>query len=154
LPSDKESLPIVGWRERVSFPEWGLKRIRAKVDSGARTSAIDVANIEELPDGRIRFEVVSRIRPERKTQWVEATPVRISTVKPSHGDAQQRYVCMTTVRVGNIEREIEVSLVCRSGMLCRMLLGRTALAGAALIDPSSKYLLSARRKKPSESPPK
>lgn len=136
-------MPTAGWRERVDIPEWGLRRIRAKVDTGARTSAIDVAQIEDLPDGRIRFEVVSRVRPTRKTKWVEATPVRTSNVKPSHGDSQQRYVCVTQVRLGDLVLEIEVSLVCRQGMLCRMLLGRTALAGAVLVDPANKYLLSA-----------
>lgn len=139
-----QELPIVGWRERVDLPEWGMRRVRAKIDTGARTSAIDVAQIEELPGGRIRFEVVSRVRPERRTRWVEATPVRVSTVKPSHGEAQQRYVCVTRVRVGEIEREIEISLVCRQGMLCRMLLGRTAVDGVALVNPGKKYLLTSR----------
>lgn len=143
----KNMLPIVGWRERVDLPDWGLKRVRAKIDTGARTSAIDVANIEELSDGRIRFEVVSRVRPVRRTRWVEAEAVRVSTVKPSHGETQQRYVCRTMLRVGPVEREIEISLVCRSGMLCRMLLGRTALNDAVLIDPSSKYLLTGRKTK-------
>ncbi len=143
----KNELPIVGWRERVDIPEWGLKRLRAKIDTGARTSAIDVAQIEDLRDGRIRFEVVSRVRPVRRTRWVEATPVRISTVKPSHGKRQTRYVCLTKVRVGDVEREVEISLVCRSGMLCRMLLGRTFLSNAVLVDTSSKYLLTPKRKK-------
>lgn len=136
------SLPIIGWRERIDFPDWRLHRVRAKIDTGARTSAIDVAQIEELPDGKIRFELVYRLAPVRKTKWITATPSRISTVKPSHGEAQQRYVCTTRIRVGPIEREIEISLVCRQGMLCRMLLGRTAVEGVALVDASQKYLLS------------
>lgn len=140
--TEQSTLPIVGWRERVDLPGWGFNRIRAKIDTGARTSAIDVARIEELPGGRIRFEVVSRVRPTRKTRWVEATPVRVSTVKPSSGEPQQRYVCRTRVRLGPVEREIEIGLVCREGMLCRMLLGRTALEGAVLVDVSSKYILT------------
>lgn len=144
------SLPIIGWRERVDLPDWGMRRVRAKIDTGARTSAIDVAQIEELEGGRIRFEVVSRVKPDRKTRWVEATPVRTSTVKPSHGEPQQRYVCLTRVRVGPIEREIEISLVCRQGMLCRMLLGRTALEGVALVDSSQKNVLTGRKKTPAK----
>lgn len=143
-------LPVVGWRERVDLPDWGLRRVRAKVDTGARTSAIDVASIEELPDGRIRFEVVSRVRPTRRTRWLEATPVRRSVVKPSHGDSQERHVCLTRIRVGPIEREVEVSLVCRRGMLCRMLLGRSAIAGAAVVDPGLKYALSSSTRPASE----
>lgn len=142
----EDSIPVVGWRERVDIPGWGLKNVRAKVDTGARTSAIDVATIEELPDGSIRFEVVSRVKPTRKTVWVEAMPVRTSNVKPSHGESQKRYVCLVGVQVGGIKRDIEVSLVCRSGMLCRMLLGRTALHGV-VVDASRKYVLSGRKSK-------
>jgi len=74
--------------------------------------------------------------------------VRVSRVRPSHGTPQERLVCRTTIRVGALEREIELSLVCREGMLCRMLLGRTAIAGVALVDPGARHLLSSphRRK--------
>lgn len=144
MPDDQQT--VIGWRERVDIPGWGLRRVRAKIDTGARTSAIDVAEIEELGDGRIRFEVVSRVEPVRKTRWVEATLVRTSVVKPSHGEPQTRYVCKTPVRVGPIEREIEISLVCRRGMLCRMLLGRTALDGL-LVDATRKYVLTPGRKR-------
>ena len=139
--------PIVGWRERVALPDWGIRNIRAKIDTGARTSAIDVAEIEELEDGRIRFEVVTRTEPERKTRWIEAEPVREAKIKPSHGVAQKRYVCSTTLKMGEVEREIEISLVCRKNMMCRMLVGRTALSGAVLVDPSRKYALTGTDKK-------
>jgi hypothetical protein len=135
-------LTIIGWRERIHLPDWRLSGVRAKIDTGARTSAIDVARIEDLPDGRIRFEVVSRVKPTRKTRWIEAPVSRMSTVKPSSGEAQQRHVCVTRMRIGKVEHEIEVSLVCRANMLCRMLIGRTALAGRFAVDPSRKYVLS------------
>lgn len=136
-------IATIGWRERVDLPDWGLHRVKTKIDTGARTSVIDVAHIEELPGGDIRFEVVGRHKPTRKSRWVTATPTRRSTVKPSHGKAQERYVCTTTVRVGEIAFEVELSLVCRKRMLCRMLLGRTALDGRFLVDPSRKYCLTA-----------
>jgi hypothetical protein len=140
--------PIAGWRERVDFPAWGLRGVRAKLDTGARTSAIDVATIEHLDNGRIRFEVVGRHKPKRTTKWVEATPVRTSVVKPSHGEKQERVVCRTPIRIGAIETEIEISLVCRKNMLCRMLLGRTALESAGvLVDSGSKYRLTERSRK-------
>jgi len=139
-------IPIVGWRERVALPDWGIRNVRAKIDTGARTSAIDVAQIEELEDGRIRFEVVTRTEPVRKTRWIEADPVRRANIKPSHGVAQKRFVCSTTLRMGEVEREIEVSLVCRKNMLCRMLVGRTALSGVVLVDPSRKYALTGKDK--------
>lgn len=133
---------LVGWRERVDLPDWELRGMRAKVDTGARTSAIDVAQIEHRPDGTIRFEVVVRVKPERKTRWITARPVRTSVVKPSHGVAQERPVCVTRLRLGEHEHDVEVSLVCRKGMLCRMLIGRTALEGHYVVDPGEKYIAS------------
>lgn len=138
--SSSETPPLIGWRERVDLPDWGLHGVRAKIDTGARTSAIDVAQIEQLDDGRIRFEVVGKLKPTRKTKWVEARPVRTSTVKPSHGEPQTRHVCLTTIQIGPHTHEIEISLVCRRRMLCRMLIGRTALAGHFLVDASRMYV--------------
>lgn len=133
---------VVGWRERVSLPEWRIRGVRAKIDTGARTSAIHVATFEHLPNARIRFEVVTRERPDRRTKWIEADIVRESIVKPSSGEPQVRPVVRTRMAIGPLEFEAEVGLVCRQGMLCRMLVGRRALAGRALVDPSVLYLLS------------
>jgi len=132
---------LIGWRERVDLPEWGLRNVRAKIDTGAKISAIDVAQIEDLPDGSIRFEVVYRLTPRRRTKWVTASPSRSSVVKPSHGQTQERHVCTTTLVMGGVEHEIELSLVCRQAMLCRMLIGREALEGWYVVDPSRKYVL-------------
>lgn len=137
---------VIGWREKIDLPEWGLMRVRAKIDTGARTSVIDVADIEDLGDGRVRFRVVYHHDPERVTRWIYADSVRTSTVKPSHGERQQRHVCETTVRIGKVRKRIEVSLVSRSGMLCRMLLGRTALDGL-LVDAGNKYVLTNARRR-------
>lgn len=131
----------IGWRERVALPEWGIRGVRAKIDTGARTSAIHCVQIEPLPGGRVRFEVVTRERPARKTRWVEAEVVRESVVKPSSGETQTRVVCRTRMLLGPAEQEIEVGLVCRAGMLCRMLLGRMGVPPGFVVDPRSKYLL-------------
>lgn len=131
---------VIGWREFVALPEWGITRLKAKIDTGARTSAIHVGALEELPDGRVRFEVVVREKPRLRTTVVEATPVRRSTVKPSSGAKQQRLVFRTRMVIGSIERVIELSLVSRKGMLCRMLVGRLALPPHVLVSPSRKYL--------------
>lgn len=142
--SPSPNLALAGWREDVALPAWGIRRIRAKLDTGARTSAIHVAKIKELDEGRLRFQVVTREGSTRKTKWVEATRDRDAAIKPSSGDLQERPVVRTVMRLGEIEREIEISLVCRAGMLCRMLLGRTALAEVAAVDPSRKFLLTRR----------
>jgi len=143
--ADPEILTTVGWRERVDLPDWGLRRVRAKIDTGAKTSAIDVAQIEFIGEDRVRFEVVARVTPQRKTRWVEATLARTSRVKPSSGDSRDRVVCVTRMRLGELEQEIELGLVCRQGMLCRMLIGRTALAGHFLVDSSQKYRITSPR---------
>lgn len=134
----------MGWRERVDLPEWHVRSVRAKIDTGARTSAVHVAAFEHLPNARIRFEVVLREHPERKTRWVEADVLRESIVKPSNGQLQVRPVVRTRLVIGPLELDAEVGLVCRQGMLCRMLVGRRAIEGLALVDPASRYLLTAR----------
>ncbi|MEM6459344.1 MAG: RimK/LysX family protein [Planctomycetota bacterium] len=141
-PETIESPPrrVVGWRERVRLPDWGVDRLMAKIDTGARTSSIHVAELEERGDGTARFEVVVRERPERRTVWVEAEVVRRTVVKPSSGDRQERPVVRTRLAMGGKVFPIEVTLVCRKGMLCRMLVGRTALAGRFLVDPEIKHV--------------
>lgn len=134
---------MVGWRERIDLPEWGIRGLRVKIDTGARTSAIHVSHVEELPDGRLRFDVVKRTNPAVRHVTVEADHVRVSAVKPSSGELQERPVVRALMRLGPIEREIEVSLVDREGMLCRMLLGRTALEGI-LVDATRRYVVSER----------
>lgn len=140
-----ENLIRIGWRERIDLPDWDLKGVRAKIDTGARTSAIDVAQFEIIDDTHVRFEVVSRVRPTRRTKWVEAKMARTSRVKPSSGEVQERIVCVTRMRIGKKIQEIELSLVCRQGMLCRMLIGRSALEGRFVVDPSCKYVLRGAR---------
>lgn len=150
---DHERPLTIGWRERVDLPEWRIRGLRAKIDTGARTSAVDVAQFEHLDNDDIRFEIVIRLKPERKTKWVRATPIRTSVVKPSHGETQERPVCLTRVRIGAHEYGIELGLVCRKNMLCRMLIGREALKDRFVVDVSEKYLLSERARKPRKGEP-
>lgn len=137
----------VGWREYIALPDWGIDRVRVKVDTGARTSAIHVAEFDELDDGTARFEVVVSERPKMRTVLVEAPLVREAVVKPSSGKRQRRPVVKTTMRLGGVEKEIEITLVCRKGMLCRMLLGRMALKHDFVVDVSRTYLASEKRRK-------
>ena len=138
---------IVGWREYVAFPDWKIKGIQAKIDTGARTSALHVDDISELPNDRIRFNVVlSRKRPGKKVA-AEAKVVRTTRVRSSSGHQQKRYVVEAKIRIGSVTKVIETSLVSRANMICRMLIGRKALEGDFLVDASEKYLLSGPRKK-------
>jgi len=135
-PSDRR---VVGWREYVAFPDWGVTGIVAKIDTGARTSAIHVEQITHLPGDRVRFYLVtSRTKPFRHVP-VTADIVRESRVRSSTGHTQERLVVATRIRIGTITKRVELSLVRRDKMLCRMLLGRTALDGF-LVDVSRKHI--------------
>ena len=141
---------IIGWREYVSLPDWHVRQIKAKSDTGARTSALDVANIVELSDNRVRFDIVASRQPNAKRIPCEADIVRRTHVKSSTGKGQERIFVSTRLKIGKIEKDIEISLVSRPTMLCRMLLGRKALEPDLVVDSSARYLVS-RRIKPKKS---
>ncbi|MCR9218265.1 MAG: RimK/LysX family protein [bacterium] len=142
-------LPLIGWREAVFFPELGIGPIRAKIDSGANTSALHVSDVERIDGDRVSFHIALDRHGRRLSDRLEAPIVRTSTVRSSTGHAQERFVVPLKLAVGENEFEVEVSLVCRKGMLCRMLLGRRALADRFLVDAASMYLVSTRpRKRP------
>ena len=130
----------MGWVESVAFPEWRVDAVRAKVDTGARISALHVDSIRKLTDGRIRFEIVLHRDQKHLRRTAEAKPVRRTRIKSSNGIYQERFVVPALVRIGDVERVIEVSLVSRGAMTFRMLLGRDALTGF-LIDPTAHDLL-------------
>lgn len=127
---------ILGWTEYLDFPEWGIRRLKAKTDTGARSSALHVENLEVLPDRRLRFDVVVRGGSKPRLQTVEAPMVRRSRVRSSNGHYTYRYFVRPLVRIGPVEKHIELSLVSREKMLFRMLLGRKALEGDFLVDVS------------------
>jgi len=133
---------VIGWRERVDLPSWGVRRLLAKADTGARSSAVHAEEIQRLPDDRVGFWVVfSRVHPEHRV-WVDAPIARTTQVRSSSGHQHERIFVRTPLRAGPIEREIEVGLVSRELMECRMLIGRIALGEDVLVDPSRKYLLT------------
>ena len=134
-------LLVIGVTEFVDIPEWRIVRLRAKIDTGARTSALHVENIRELGAGRVSFDVrLSRSESDRRVT-VEARVARRGHVRPSSGELEARIFVAVRVRIGAVEREIELSLVDRGRMIFRMLIGRSALAHAFLVDPSRSYVL-------------
>lgn len=137
---------IIGWSEYIDFPDWGIDRLKAKIDTGARSSALHVDDLQKLPDGNVRFDVIhgTRQKPQRTT--VTAKALKWAQVRSSNGHFQMRCFVKTRMKVGAISKEIEVSLVCRDTMLFRMLLGRTALEHHFLVDVNKRSVLSERRK--------
>jgi len=130
----------MGWVEYVSFPAWHIHAVKAKVDTGAGISALHVDSVRELGDGRVRFEVVLHRTQRHLRATAEATVLRRSRIKSSNGLYQERLIVAARIRLGEMERDIEVSLVSRPEMVYRMLLGRRAVEGF-LIDASAQCVL-------------
>lgn len=137
---------IIGWKESVDFPDWKICGLIAKSDTGAKGSAIDVKNIKELADDMVQFDVVMHRKNRDLTQTIVAPLSGHTRVKSSNGHVQERYKVKTQLKVGRKTKEIELSLVSRKGMICRVLLGRTALGSDFLVNSDKKYLLGKRKR--------
>ncbi|HKL63611.1 MAG TPA: RimK/LysX family protein [Woeseiaceae bacterium] len=139
---------IVGWREYLDLPDLGLTRIKAKVDTGARTSTLHALDIEHFrEDGRerVRFLVHPQHRADDLEVVCTADVVDRRGVRSSIGQRQHRVVIETTLALSaELAWPIEVTLTSRSDMRFRMLLGRTALRGHMLVDPGRSYLTGGR----------
>ena len=147
---------IAGWHEIVAFPDWGVRAVRAKLDTGAKTSAVHAENIAELAPSdtgnpRVRFDLVIRNKPPHLVRTIEADIVRTTAVKSSNGQLDTRYVVSTMLVIGPVSFPAEFTLVSRSDMRFRVLLGRRALAEGILVDSAREYLLSDR---PERRPPR
>ncbi|MTV26811.1 hypothetical protein FTX61_15515 [Nitriliruptoraceae bacterium ZYF776] len=140
-------LPVLGWKEHVSLPDWGIERLRAKLDTGARTAALHVQDYSELApeDGRsgalplVTFHVLVGPRSEPRRVEVVAPVVGHRLVRDTRARPEHRPIVRTRIVCGPIDVVAEVSLTDRSGMNFRMLLGRLTLAGSALVDPARGY---------------
>ena len=141
---------MLGWREWVNLPELGLERIKAKVDTGARSSALHAFEVRPfMQHGRQRVEFRMHPNQHDLETVVEcnADVVDERFVTDSGGHREQRFVIETLLRIGDHERRIEVTLTSRDTMLFRMLLGRTALRKWAQVDPGRSYLLGGKARR-------
>jgi hypothetical protein len=138
---------MLGWREWVGLPELGIPTLKAKVDTGARTSALHAFKLRSFEDdGRRRVEFC--IHPVQKNNEEVivclADVIDERMVRDSGGHQELRLVICTPMVLGPHRRDIEMTLTARDDMLFRMLLGRSALKGWASVDPSRSYLMGRR----------
>lgn len=134
---------IVGWREWGVLPQLGIPAIKAKIDTGARTSALHAVDIErERANGQdlVNFTVQPLQRNDSVKIRVQAPLVDIRSVSDSGGHTENRYVIKTQIVMGAMDKEIDITLTERHSMLFRMLIGRTALADSVIVDPAASYL--------------
>jgi hypothetical protein len=139
----------LGWREWVGLPDIGIKQVKAKVDTGARTSALHAFELRPYSEqGRDRIEF--RMHPLQKDDntivTCNADIIDTRTVTDSGGHKEERYVIETTLRIGGHAWPIEITLTSRDDMLFRMLLGRTAIKHRAQVDPARSYLVGKKKK--------
>jgi len=140
---DSRPLPVIGWREHLRLPDLGIERLKVKIDTGARTSALHAFDLERLEiEGRpaVRFRVHPLQRDTATTIEVTAALVGERWVKPSSGLAAKRPVIRTRAILGRLAWPIDVTLVNRDVMGFRMLLGRRAIRHRFLVDPGRSFL--------------
>jgi hypothetical protein len=134
---------IIGWKEWIVLPDLGIPAVKAKIDTGARTSAMHVFDLEEFEaDSRqmVRFGIHPLQRRKDIRRYCEAPVLERRRVKDSGGHIEKRCVIQTTAVMGAASWTINITLTNRDPMLFRMLLGRTALENRFLINPGRSYL--------------
>lgn len=140
----KKPPALIGWREWAAFPELGVKRIKAKIDTGAKTSALHAFRLETFRKGGVDYAefylhpLQKKARPEK---FCFAPIVDKRWIRSSNGSVEQRFIIRTLIRLGDREWPIDLSLTNRDSMGFRLLLGRDAFRKKFLIDPRASFLL-------------
>ena len=140
---------VIGWREWVGLPDFGIPSIKAKVDTGARTSSLHADDVEEFERKGltyVRFKVHPEQRTRREEIAVEALLKDRRYVRPSTGKRELRPVVVTTIQLLEQRFAIELTLTSRDAMGFRMLLGRQAVRDRFVVDPGRSFLNGKRIK--------
>jgi hypothetical protein len=142
--SSKLVKKIIGWREWVGFPELGIEKIKAKIDTGARSSALHAYGIQtyRTRSGKIKVKFV--VHPIQKNNrdivQCHADLVDQRFVKSSSGQKELRTTVLTQLQIGTETWPIELTLTNRDNMGFRLLIGRTAIKKKFLVDAQKSFL--------------
>jgi len=142
-PAKRPEPITLGWREWVVLPDWNVAHLKAKIDTGARTSSLHAFGLEWFDrDGSpwVRFEVHPWQRSTADSVVAEAAVVATRDVKSSSGDVEHRPVVHSSLVLAGHAVTAEVTLTRRDEMGFRMLVGREALRNRFLIDPGVSYV--------------
>lgn len=149
-PTLSPSKALAGWREWVGLPDLGVARVKAKLDTGARTSAIHAWNIalegDEAAGAWIRFDLHPLQRDNSLVVPCRAQLVDIRDIRNSGGGRERRYVIRTQLALGETTWPIELSLTNRDQMGFRLLIGRAAVRDHLIVDPGRSFVLGPKRR--------
>src|SRR5512141_1280710 len=137
----RQARPVLGWREWLALPDLGIHAIRAKLDTGARSSALHVDTLETFQSGGrewVRFSVATG-SVETKLVMAESVVHDRRPVTDAGGHVSERIFLRTQLVLAGQEYPVEINLTSRRNMLFPMLLGRTALARHFLVDPARSF---------------
>lgn len=140
-----KQLAIIGWREILSLPELNVGQVKAKIDTGARSSALHAFHCQEFKlqnKSMIRFQIHPIQHNNQHTILAEAELLEYRKVRNSGGQAQIRPVILTPVKLGEHQWQVELTLTNRDVMGFRMLLGRQAVRNRFLVNPGKSFLQS------------
>jgi hypothetical protein len=145
----RDIIGTIGWREWVALPDLGVHLVKAKIDTGARSSALHAFDVEVRRQGRgsqVHFSVRPLQRDDRTVVRCSAALADERWVTSSNGKREMRPVIQTSLQLLDMTWTIELTLTSRDEMGFRMLLGREAIRGRFLVDPSRSFL--AQKKHP------
>jgi hypothetical protein len=140
---DANDLQIIGWREYLALPDFGVRAIKVKVDTGARSSSLHAFEIEPFSKHgveHVRFKIHPIQKSDAREVVAECPVLDYRSVRSSSGESSFRFVVQTNVTLLGSTWPIELTLANRDQMGFRMLLGRQAMRGHMLVDPGRSYV--------------
>lgn len=138
-----KNLLTVGWREWLALPDLGLPAIKAKIDTGAKTSALHAFQVDRFQQSArdyVRFQMHPLQNNNSLVVECEALLIDQRQVSDSGGHKEMRYVIETRMQLAELEIPVQLTLTNRDSMRFRMLLGRQAMANNILVDPAASFL--------------